>query len=206
MLQTAFRKEAVCFGAGKAARHVHGGGTTASGEPICCFLESPAPGRPSMPRPALLGAQGEALGVGVLRAPGATQDGAQHPLAGDFRKRSVRWSHEIREDGGSHGGEGDGDRKGGRDPRGAGWSRVPRGTWGSVSEALCVCSQRPHQGGGDCCCPGSGSLLLNLCRLPAARTWPPLHQNPGLRTQSRQLGHCGVFLRSEMGEVSAKQP
>lgn len=99
MLQTAFRKEAVCFGAGKAARRVHGGGTTAPGEPICCFLESPAPGRPSMPRPALLGAQGEALGVGVLRAPRATQDGAQHPLAGDFRKRSVRWSHEIREDG-----------------------------------------------------------------------------------------------------------
>ena len=31
MLQTAFRTEAVCFGAGKAARRVHGGGTTPQG-------------------------------------------------------------------------------------------------------------------------------------------------------------------------------
>lgn len=92
MLQTAFRKEAVCFGAGKAARRVHGGGTTVPGEPICYFLDSPPPGRPSRPRPALLGMWGEVLGVGVLRAPGATQAGAQHPPAGDFRKRSLRWS------------------------------------------------------------------------------------------------------------------
>ena len=137
----------------------------APGEPICCFLESPTPGRPSMPRPALLGAQGEVLGVGVLRTPGATQVGAQRPRL-DLRKWSMRWSREVRKDGGSHGGEGDGDRKGGRDPRGAGWSRVPRGAWGSVSTALCVRSQHPHQDSGGCCCPGS--LLLTHCRLPAA--------------------------------------
>ena len=39
----------------------------------------------------------------------------------------MRWSREVRKDGGSHGGEGNGDRKGGRDPRGAGWSRALNG-------------------------------------------------------------------------------
>ena len=43
-----------------------------------------------MPRPALLGAQGEVLGVGVLRTPGATQVGAQRPLAG-----SQEMEHEV---------------------------------------------------------------------------------------------------------------
>ena len=49
---------------------------------ICCFLESPTPGHPSLPWPALLGAQGEVLGVGVLRTPGATQVGAPCLLPG----------------------------------------------------------------------------------------------------------------------------
>ena len=53
MLQTAFRTEAVCFGAGKAARRVHGGGTTPQGNHLL-FLGEPHswPSIPAMARAA----------------------------------------------------------------------------------------------------------------------------------------------------------
>lgn len=136
----------------QAARHVHGGGTTASGEPICCLESSRS--WSSMPSLHCLGTR-RGLGVGVLRAPGHTGWGAAS-LAGDFRKRSVRWSHEIRRMGAAT--EGKETVIGRRQrPRGPEWSRVPRGTWGLPRPQV---QPAPPSGGGDCCCLGSGSLLL----------------------------------------------
>lgn len=80
MLQTAFRKEAVCFGAGKAARHVHGGGTTASGELDLLFLGEPR-SWPSIhaKRAAAWGTRRGPRGGGAEAPGGPPQDGAQHP-------------------------------------------------------------------------------------------------------------------------------
>lgn len=115
MLQTAFRRR-LFAGAGKAARHVPWRWDHSLRVSVCCFLESPR-SWPSIHAKACAAGHKEALGVGVLRAPGATQDGSSIPwlvISGS----GAWWSHEIREDGGSHGGEGDGDRKGQR-PQGA---------------------------------------------------------------------------------------
>ena len=186
MLQTAFRKEAVCFGAGKAARPVHGGGTTVPGEPICCFLDSPPPGHPSRPRPALLGTWGEVLGVGVLRAPGATQTGVQRPPAGDFRKWSVRWSCDVRS--GRTGAAMEGKemviRREAETPGAPGrcvslaWPGAPSPRPRGYAASLPITMPLPLP----------QSLILTHCCLPAARTWPALPWNPGPRTQRRQLG------------------